>query len=160
MPAQRAVVMVMFGRSSVIVAGFDGLRGQNVIEGLRIRVFVDPGANGGEHGFVDLDVFVAKGGVMKSTEDVVHYFVNGDSGVFPGVEDTAGWGNRLVDVEFWSFDGGKAISGLTGLHIARLMRRLCRRMSLGRWRNGLWRAWSGLDLCSVDRSMAHTESWH
>jgi hypothetical protein len=91
MPAKRAVVVVMLGGSAVVMTSFDRFGRQDVVQRLWVALFVYPGADGGEHGLVDLDVFVAESGVVEGTEDVVHYFFDGDSRVFPGVEDTTVW---------------------------------------------------------------------
>jgi hypothetical protein len=58
-----------------------------------VRVLVDPFLDRVEHVAVDLEVGVARGGVVEDVEDVGDYFVDGDTGVFPGVEDAAGVGS-------------------------------------------------------------------
>lgn len=63
-----------------------------MVEVAAVRVLVDPFLDGVEHVAVDLEVLVAHGGVVEDVEDVVDYFVDGDAGVFPGVEDAAGEG--------------------------------------------------------------------
>lgn len=55
------------------------------------RVVVGPLADGVEHFLLDLNVLVADSGVVEGAEDVVDDFVDGDAGVFPGVEHAAGW---------------------------------------------------------------------
>jgi hypothetical protein len=90
-PAKRAVIVVMVGGSGMVATSFDRFRRQDVVEGLRVALFVYPGADRGEHGLVNLDVFVAKSGVVEGAEDVVHYFFDGNTRVFPCVENTTGW---------------------------------------------------------------------
>lgn len=41
---------------------------------------------------MDLDVLVADGRVMEGAKNVVDNFVDGDAGVFPGVQDAALYG--------------------------------------------------------------------
>jgi hypothetical protein len=74
----------------MISPGFDGMAVQdlrNVVA--RGWVFIDPFLDCGEHVALDLDVVGAESRVVESTDDVVGYFVDGDGGVFPGVEDSS-----------------------------------------------------------------------
>lgn len=61
-----------------------------MVEAVALGVLVDPFLDCVVHVAVDLEVLVACGGVVEDVEDVVDYFVDGDAGVFPGVEDAAG----------------------------------------------------------------------
>lgn len=74
----------------VVPACFDGGGAEDVVEVAAVRVLVDPFLDCVEHVAVDFEVVVARGGVVEDVEDVVDYFVDGDAGVFPGVEDAAG----------------------------------------------------------------------
>lgn len=74
----------------VVRACLDGGGGEGVVQAAAVRVLVNPFLDGVEHVAVDFDVLVARGGVVEDLQDVVDYFVDGDAGVFPGVEDAAG----------------------------------------------------------------------
>jgi hypothetical protein len=60
-----------------------------VVEFVATRVLVGPLADGLEHVAMNLDAFIAQGRMMKGAEAVIHDFINGDVGVFPGEEDAA-----------------------------------------------------------------------
>lgn len=80
------------GREDVVVAFLDGARGQELVELAAVGGLLGPSADGVEHFALDLDAVVADGGVVEGAEDVVDDFVDGDAGVFPGVDDAAGGG--------------------------------------------------------------------
>lgn len=74
----------------VVPACFDGSGPEDVVEVAAVRILVYPFLDRVEHVAVDLEVLVARGGVVEDVEDVVDYLVYGDAGVFPGVEDATG----------------------------------------------------------------------
>lgn len=65
-----------------------------------VWLLIDPFADGVEHVAVQLTLLVADGWVVESAEDIVHDFVDGDSWVLPGVEDTTG---LIVSLGIMSF---------------------------------------------------------
>jgi hypothetical protein len=93
----RAVGVNSWVAALVVSTCLDGGGAEDVVQAVALGVLVDPFLDGVEHVAVDLEVLVACGGVVEDVEDVVDYLVDGDAGVFPGVEDAARDGG-LVDV--------------------------------------------------------------
>lgn len=83
------VARLLIGPNDVVAAGFDALGGEEGVDLVAPRVVVGPLADSVEHVFLDLDVLVTNGWVVKRAEDVVDDFVDGNTGIFPGVEDAA-----------------------------------------------------------------------
>lgn len=52
-------------------------------------MLVGPFFNGLEHIPLNFDTVVAEGGVVEYAEDVVDDLINGDTWIFPGVQNTA-----------------------------------------------------------------------
>lgn len=101
-----AVVAGLLVRANDMVpTSFDGVAREESVQLMAPRVGIGPLAHGVEHFSLDLDVLVADGGMVEGTEDVVNDFVYWDTGIFPGIEDTAGarqpWGQRC------SLEGGR-----------------------------------------------------
>lgn len=67
----------------------DGLGGEQVVEVVAVGRLVGPLPDRVEHVLLDGDALVADGGVVEGAEDVVDDFVDGNVGIFPGVEDAA-----------------------------------------------------------------------
>lgn len=63
-----------------------------MVEFVAARVFTGPGLDGTEHVPLDLDVFIAEGGVVERSQHVVDNFVHGHVGVLPCVEDATARG--------------------------------------------------------------------
>lgn len=80
----------------VVLMVADGLGGEQMVEVVAVGRLLCPLADGVEHLLVDLDALVAQSGVVECAEDVVDDFVDGDVGVFPGVEDAAGQSQSSV----------------------------------------------------------------
>lgn len=74
----------------MVVAILYGLGGEDGVQRVGIGLLFYPFADCVEHVAVDFEGIVAQGGVVKCAEDVVQYFVDGNTGVFPSVEDTTG----------------------------------------------------------------------
>lgn len=72
----------------VVLAGPDGLGGQEVVELVRQRRLLRPPAHRLEHFPLDLDIVVADGRVVERPQDVIDDFIDGDAGVLPSEEDT------------------------------------------------------------------------
>jgi len=93
MSTQSAVGMrhaSFFGGDFVVVAILYGLGGEDGVQRVGVGLLFHPFPDCVEHVAVDFEGFVAQGGVVKCAEDVVQYFVDGNTRVFPSVEDTAG----------------------------------------------------------------------
>lgn len=73
----------------LIFSILDGLAPEDVVEFMATGALIRPLPNSVEHDLLDLDALVTDGWVMESAEDVVDNFVDGDAGVFPGVEYTS-----------------------------------------------------------------------
>ena len=80
-------------RNCVVAAIFNGLRTEDRVQIMSIRLFIDPSANCGEHVPLDFNVLIPKGRVVEGTKYVRHDFFHGDARVLPCVEDP--WGNIL-----------------------------------------------------------------
>lgn len=91
----RAVGVDGWVAALVVSACLYGGGAEDVVQAVALGVLVDPFLDGVEHVAVDLEVLVARGGVVEDVEDVVDYLVDGDAGVFPGVEDASGDGGLV-----------------------------------------------------------------
>lgn len=72
----------------VVLSLLDGVGGKGTIQLMALRVLVCPLLHGLEHGPLDLDIFVAQGGVVEGSQNIVHDFINRDIGMLPCVENT------------------------------------------------------------------------
>lgn len=72
----------------VVLSLLDGVGGKGAVQLMALWVLVRPLLHGLEHGPLDLDIFVAQGGVVEGSQNIVHDFINRDVGVFPCVENT------------------------------------------------------------------------
>lgn len=73
----------------VVLVVADGLGGQEMVEVVAVGCLVGPLSDCVEHVLLNGHALVADGGVVEGAEDVVDDFVDGDVGIFPGVEDAA-----------------------------------------------------------------------
>ena len=73
----------------VVMASFDGGGAEDLADAAAVGILVDPFPDGVEHVTVELEAFVAGGGVVEDAEDIVYNFIHWDAWVFPGVDNTA-----------------------------------------------------------------------
>lgn len=90
MPAKGSVRVpsISLAERLVIPSSSDGSRTENVVQVVSIRLFLNPFSNGVEHVPVDLEALVSQSWVMEYTEDVIHHFINWDSWVLPGIDNS------------------------------------------------------------------------
>lgn len=78
----------LVGYTLVIMAIFDRLGAQNMIELITIWLLVNPFLHCVEHVSVDLETLVSESWVMESSADITHHLINRDTGILPGIEDS------------------------------------------------------------------------
>lgn len=106
-PAAAPALLPM---KDVVLLLLDGLGRQQMSDFVTARVLIIPCAHRVEHVALDLDVLIAKRGVVEGAKDVVHDLVNGDVGVLPSKEHTPSSISTSI-----SFGGND--TALTGRHI-------------------------------------------
>ena len=91
MTTESAVVMtnVLLAAGFMVMAFFDGLRTKDAVQVVTFGILIRPVAYGVEHVAVNFNVLVPQSWMMESTQDVGHYFIDRDTGVFPGVENSS-----------------------------------------------------------------------
>lgn len=72
----------------MVAASLDRSRTEDVVELSTVRLLVNPFSDSVEHVAVKLAVFVTNSWVVESAENISHNLVDGDSWVFPCVQNT------------------------------------------------------------------------
>lgn len=72
--------------NDLILSVLDRLASKNIVEFMTARVLVRPLPDGFEHGSLDLDTLVTDCWMVEGAEDIVDNFVDGHTGMFPGIE--------------------------------------------------------------------------
>jgi hypothetical protein len=90
MPAKGPVRVpsISFAKRLMIPSSSDGSRVKNIVQVVSIRLLLNPLSNGVEHVPMDLEALISQSWVVEYTEDVIHHFINRDSWVLPGVDDS------------------------------------------------------------------------
>ena len=86
--ATAARVRVLGLVEDMVLALLYGVRRENTVQLVALRMLICPLLHGLEHGALDFNVVIAQRRVVECPQNIIDYFVNRDIRMLPSIEDT------------------------------------------------------------------------